>query len=413
MIIREISEEEYSKFIATYPFNSIYQTVEYAAVMKKQGYNYLFLGCFDSSLNIIGASLILIEKIKGYSYAYAPRGILIDYSNKDLLINFTKELKKFLNKIDVVAIKIAPIIVRNIMNSKGLIVGTNPKYDEIFENLKQAGFYHFGYNSGFESYKPRFEAMLDITNDYKILFKNIKKEYKTKIRSAEKQGIKIYRANANEIFLLYEETKNKYSRDIKYFEDSYKYFNEHDKMDFYYAKIDTKIYLQLIKKKYEEQERIVTDVNNIVLNNNNNSSSKLISRKIDADRQLSVYKKKLIEATNLLRDNSNGFVLSTVLVAKNRGEVFLYMDGFDEKYRNFSAKHLIIWKLIEKYSKLGYKRFNFGGITDPRIEKSNYSGLVQFKTNFNCSIIEYIGDLELVVNSLKYTLYRQIKKGTK
>jgi len=411
MIIREISEEEYSKFISTYPFSSIYQTVEYASVMKKQGYNYLFLGGFDGD-NIVAASLLLIERIKGYSYAYAPRGFLMDYNNKELVINFTKEVKKFLNKKDLVAVKLCPIIVKNIISPEGNVVGTNPKYEEAFNNLKEAGYYHFGYNTGFEAYKPRFESMLDISGDYRTLFKNIKKEYKTKIRTAEKQGIRIYRANSSELNLLYEETKNKYSRDIKYFEDSYKYFNEHDKMDFYYAKIDTKTYLQLVKKMYEKQENLVTEVNNSVINNKNNSN-KMISRKIDSDRQLAIYKKRLIEATNLLKDNPNGLVLSSVLIAKNRSEIFLYMDGFDARYKNFSAKHLIIWKIIEKYSKLGYKRFNFGGITDPRIDNPNFNGLVQFKTNFNCSTVEYMGDLELVVNGLKYTMYRQTKKGTK
>jgi peptidoglycan pentaglycine glycine transferase (the first glycine) len=92
MIIREISEVEYNTFVGTYPFSSIYQTVEYAAVMKKQGYNYLFLGAFIND-KIVAAALLLIQKIKGYNYAYIPRGFLIDYNNKELLINFTKEVK--------------------------------------------------------------------------------------------------------------------------------------------------------------------------------------------------------------------------------------------------------------------------------------------------------------------------------
>ena len=117
MEIREINEEEYRKFISTYQFNSIYQTVEYASTMKKQGYNYLFLGAYEN-YDIVGASLLLIEKIKGYNYAYAPRGFLIDYTNKELLTNFTREVKKFLAKKDIVAVKLSPIIVRNIIDSK-------------------------------------------------------------------------------------------------------------------------------------------------------------------------------------------------------------------------------------------------------------------------------------------------------
>lgn len=411
MEIREINEEEYSRFISTYQFNSIYQTVEYASTMKKQGYNYLFFGAFENG-TIVGASLLLIEKIKGYNYAYAPRGFLIDYTNKELLANFTREVKKFLSKKDVVAVKLAPIIVRNIIDSNKKVIGTNPQFDEIYKNLKNLGYYHFGFNSGFEAYKPRFEAMLDISKDYRLLFKNIKKEYKTKIRSAEKQGIKIFRANSNELNLLYEETKDKYPRDIEYFQDSYKYFNEHDKMDFYYAKLDTSHYLNLIQKKYREQEALCAEINHSVISNKNNSN-KLLSRKIDADRELSTYRARLIMATDMLKEYPNGIVLASVLIAKNRGEIFLYMDGMNPKYRNFSAKHLILWKVIEKYSKLGYKRFNLGGMPDPRIDNPKLNGLVMFKNNFGCSTIEYLGDLELVVNNIKYSMYRQAKKGFK
>ena len=177
MDIREISEEQYSNFINTFQFSSIYQTVEYASVMKKQNYDYLFLGAFKNG-SLISATLLLIEKIKGYNYAYAPRGFLIDYNNKELLTEFTREVKKFLNKKDIVAVKIAPLIIKNILDSKGKIIGKNPSFDETYNSLKNLGYYHFGFNRNFEAYKPRFEALLDISKDYRIIFKNIKKEYK-------------------------------------------------------------------------------------------------------------------------------------------------------------------------------------------------------------------------------------------
>ena len=182
-------------------------------------------------------------------------------------------------------------------------------------------------------------------------------------------------------------------------------------MDFYYAKLDTQLYLKIIQEEYKKLESLVAELNNEVLSKKENSN-KLLSRKIDADRQLSSYQSKLITATNILKDYPNGFISASVLVAKHKDEIYLYMDGYNPKFKNFSAKHLIIWKIIEKYSKLGYKRFNFGGVPDPSLD-GKYKGLVQFKTNFGCSIVEYIGDLELVTNSLKYSMYRNAKKSVK
>lgn len=411
MIINEISEDIFKNFVETYPFKSIYQTVEYAAIMKKQGYNYLFIGAYKDD-KIVAASLIIVEKIKNYNYGYAPRGFLIDYNNKDLLQEFTIEIKKYLNKKDIVAIKITPFIVKDVINPNKKVIGTNPNYTEAFENLKSLGYYHFGYNSFFESYLSRFEAMLDISIDYRLLFKNIKKEYRTKIRTAEKQGIKIYKANASDIGILYEEVKDCYPHDLSFYEDFYKYFNEKNKIEFFYAKLDTSYYLKIVQNIYNEQEKKVIEINKLLLGRKQNSN-KLLARKMDADRQVAIYKARLIEASNLLRDYKDGIILSSVLIVKNGMEIYIYIDGYNRKYKSFSSKHLIIWKIIEKYSKLGYKRLNFGGVTDPRIKGTEYDGLVQFKTNFNCSTVEYIGDLELVVNGLKYTLYRQSKKGSK
>ena len=46
----------------------------------------------------------------------------------------------------------------NIRDRKGNIVNQNPEIDAVFNNLKEAGFNHCGYNLLFESVKPRFEA---------------------------------------------------------------------------------------------------------------------------------------------------------------------------------------------------------------------------------------------------------------
>ncbi len=405
MTIKELSDFEFREFTEKYPFSSIYQTCENGKIMQNEGYGVMYIGGIEHG-EIVAASLILVKKIKNYNYAYAPRGFLIDYTNKQLLSDFTKELKKYLGKKAIVAVKLSPIIVRNMYNCNGQLVGTNPRFDEIFNNLKSLGYHHYGFNSFFEAMKPRFEAMVDISQNYQTLFKNIKREFKTKIRTAEERGIRIFRADQNEIGYIYDHVKNKYSKNIDFIENSYKYFNESSKIEYYYAKLDSEIYLKTMKAKYEEQDQYVAYLNSIVLENKS-SSQKLISKKMDADNTLAVYKKQLIEATNIIKDYPTGLVLATIMVVKHRSEVTLYLDGYDKRYKYFNAKHLILWKVLEKYSSLGFKRFNLGGVTDIRIANEKYDGLNTFKTNFNASIFEYIGDLELVTNGPKYFMYRQ------
>lgn len=409
MRVEEISIETFTEFVNNYNYSSVLQTNEYGLVMKNQGFNPIYIGIYNND-NLVGVSLILINKERGYKYGYAPRGFLMDYTNKDLLINFTKELKKFLNKKDVIAIKICPPIIREILDDAGTAIGVNPKFNLCFENLKEAGYHHYGFNSLFEAYKPRFEALIDLTLNEEELFSNIKKNYRTKINGAIKEGIKVYRANSSEIDLIYQQTKNKYPRDLKYFQDSYNIFTENKKMEYYYAKLDTDTYLKYIKKGYEKAESLVNELNKELLATEKDKNEKLLSKKMDADYKLSIFSKYLVEANALASKYQNGLVLASMLIAKNGPEIYLYMDGFDTQHKRFNGKHLLMWKIMEKYSKLGYKRFNLGGITDIRVDNKKYHGLNEFKLNFNSSVVEYIGDFELVVNQAKYFLFRQRNK---
>ena len=142
---------------------------------------------------------------------------------------------------------------------------------------------------------------------------------------------------------------------------------------------------------------------------------KNINLKITADKRYNELKLQLIEATNLLKNNPDGIITSSALVVKNKDEVYLLMDGYDNKFKSLNSKHLLLWKLIENYSIQNYKKFNLGGITNPFEKNNKYEGLNTFKLGFNSKVYEYIGDLELVCNNTKYFLIKNsfLKKALK
>ena len=408
MQIKQLTNEEFNIFKNSFKDSSIYQTVEYGFVMNHQGFDSVILGLVDNEEHIIGASLILIKKNKNTKYAYAPRGFLIDYTNYNLLEIFTNLLKKYLSKLGIVALRINPLIVKSIYDKKHNILSNNDYYNTIYNNLLNLGYKHLGYNSYFEGLKPRFEAIIDIDKPYYLLFNDLNKEFRTKIRSASKNGIKIY--NGDNLEYLYLQTKKKYPRDLDYFKDCYKYFSKNNNIDFYYTKLDTKEYLKIKNKQLIEQEKIVNYYNEIVTKNLKN-----INLKITADKRYNELKLQLIEATNLLKNNPDGIITSSALVVKNKDEVYLLMDGYDNKFKSLNSKHLLLWKLIENYSIQNYKKFNLGGITNPFEKNNKYEGLNTFKLGFNSKVYEYIGDLELICNNTKYFLIKNsfLKKALK
>ena len=405
MEIKQLTNEEFKTFTKSFNYSSVFQTTNYAFTMNEEGFDSIFLGLLEGK-KIVAVSLIMIRKINGFKYAYAPRGYLIDYNNLDLVTEFTNQIKKYLGKKDIVAIKISPLLIKNIYNSENKVVGQNMSYDMIFNHLKKLKYYHLGYNNNFEALKPRFEAAINLNLPYTHLFANIKKNFRTKIRKAERDGIKVYHGNESHLDYLYEHTKKKYPRDLSYFKDLYKFFGKENLIDFYYSKLDTTEYLKITQKLYSDYQRLSNNLNNELIRNGGNNE-KVMNEKIAVDRTFEKYKFQLAEATNYLREFPNGIILSSALVVKWKDEVYLIIDGYDHKYKKFNGKHLLLWKLISRYSKLGFKTLNLGGVANVTKPSKKYDGLNEFKLNFNSQIIEYAGDFELITNSPLYFMYQK------
>ena len=409
MYIKELTNDEFNRFTDSFNYFSIYQTLEYGLLMNTQNYSSIFIGLIDESNKIVGASLVLIEKIGIFKYAYAPKGFLIDYNNKELVENFTKLIKEYFNKKKIMAIKINPMIIKSSYDYRTNTANINPNFEEQLEFLKSLGYYHLGYNNLFESFKPRYDAIIDLNKPITTLFGNMNKNFKNKIKSADKNGVRIIRGNESELDYLYNQVKNKYPRDKKYFENVLYYFKKRNMIDYYYAKLDTNQYLINVQKRYQKQMETCNKLNGKLFKNAGKNNNKLIDNKIYEENKLNELKNELIFATKLLKENPEGILLASMLIAKYKDEVYILIDGYNRDFKKINAKHLMTWKLIEKYSKEKYKRFNLGGMTNPNIKNEKYKGLNEFKLSFNARCVEYVGDLELITNSTLYNLYRNSK----
>lgn len=405
MQIKELTNEEFQTFTDNYPISSVFQTPEYAMVMNKQNYDTFYLGMVDDYGNIVAASLILVELLGKFQYAYAPRGYLLDYQNEELVKDFTKQIKKFLSSKNIMAIKICPMIVRSIARKEGKEKTAIEAYEKTYHMLKKMNYYHLGYNHFFEAFKPRFEAVIDLDPNVSQMFQKIRKEFRTKIRMSDRNGVRIYRGASENLSFFYQMTKEKYARDQKYFQEVLDQYGKRNMVDIYFALLDTKHFLVNAQKALQKQSIATNKITEIIFKNRGKASNRLIARKIVEDNKLQEKKRELVYATNLLNRHPEGIILACSMVVKQRGEAYLLMDGYDQKYKRLNAKHLLIWKLMEKYASEGYKVFNLGGIADPS-NPGNYKGLNDFRLGFGAVAKEYIGDLEYVTSKPLYMMYR-------
>ena len=95
------------------------------------------------------------------------------------------------------------------------------------------------------------------------------------------------------------------------------------------------------------------------------------------------------------------------MVIKYDNAAFLFTEGIDEEYGYLNAATLIKWKLIEDYNLQGMKYVNLNGVVGDFENQNEYSGLNESKLGFNTIVTEYVGEFDIVTNSLMYNLYQK------
>lgn len=408
MKIITLTEEKFTEFADNHKCKSFYQTVNYAKVMKAEGYDYHLLGFINNSNELIGATMILFKKIfLNYKMAYAPFGFLIDYSNSDLVQELTNKLKKLLIKQKFIYLKINPKIHCSERDKRGNIISYNPEVNDILEILQKNDYIHYGFNSFFENQKPRWNAIVRLIASNENLYKNLNKQTRNKISKANRCGIEIIEGNEDDLNTLYEFIKRKHNRSLKYYKNILKEYKENAKI--YLAKINTEMYI-IKQKEAFEKEQIINDQYNEQLqelSRRGKDITTIINKKMESDKRLSNYQSNLAKASAFFSKYPNGIIIGGLLAIQYQNGMNLIIEGFDKKYSDFNPNYLLKWELIKKFNQEGLSYFNLNGIVGEFKEPNKYSGLNEMKLGYNASAIEYIGEFDLIINKTVYNIYKK------
>lgn len=400
MQVIRLTYEQYDYYAKIHSKRSYYHTTDYIKLFDSN--NIIYVGLVDDNNNLYASSALVIYDLKmGYKYAYAPRGFLIDYDNRDLLREFTTSLKLFLKKENIVFVKLDPIIYYHVYDRVGNLISSD---NEVMSYLTSLDYVHLGFNENFEANKSRYEVILHADN-IESAYKNISRNAKRSIKDSSMMGISIHKGDISNIELFYNLVKKKTNKSIAY----YKKVLSNPNASLYFAKIDGRIYMDNYRYLMDREFKINTDVNSRIQSNKFKNSNKLISKKIDSDRKLEIYNKHIITSTKIYKDYPNGLVIGTCLIVRNDRELWFLIDGYEEKLRNIYSSYLLKWEVIKKYIEDGVHTFNFGEISG-NISKDNnkYYGIYFSKTSFGGNIYEYPGEFDLVVNKGIYNLFYNV-----
>ncbi len=406
-----LNQQQFNKYASSHRYRSYYQTSAYGLSMLKLGYNVHYFGIVDGTNSLIGATMILYKEVfMNNKIAYAPRGILFDYSDSKKVKELAECLRNLLGKQGFMLLRMDPYIPISIHSNDGNLINMNNQESIILENLATAKFEYKGKNLYFENEKPRWEALVLLNKNEEVLFESFDKRTRNKIRRAKNIGIEVYNDTTKDIKDLYEFVGKKDKKPIKYYEALVKNFGEN--IDVYYAKINTETFIINSRKMYENEllnnEQLAERIQQYAPNDRERQNT--LNKKMESDKLVSSYKNNMLLATELLKNHPEGILIGGALVIKYDNAAYIVTDGYNEKFSSLNASYLIKWQMISDYNQQGLKYLNMNAVVGEFEKKNQYSGLNEMKLGFNTIVTEYIGEFDLVLNNFTYNLFKSFNK---
>lgn len=407
-----LNQQQFNKYAGSHRYRSYYQTSAYGLSMLKLGYNVHYFGIVDGTNSLIGATMILYKEVfMNNKIAYAPRGILFDYSDSKKVKELAECLRNLLGKQGFMLLRMDPYIPISIHSNDGNLINMNNQESIILENLATAKFEYKGKNLYFENEKPRWEALVLLNKNEEVLFESFDKRTRNKIRRAKNIGIEVYNDTTKDIKDLYEFVGKKDKKPIKYYEALVKNFGEN--IDVYYAKINTETFIINSRKMYENEllnnEQLAERIQQYAPNDRERQNT--LNKKMESDKLVSSYKNNMLLATELLKNHPEGILIGGALVIKYDNAAYIVSDGYNEKFSSLNASYLIKWQMISDYNRQGLKYLNMNAVVGEFEKKNQYSGLNEMKLGFNTIVTEYIGEFDLILNNFTYNLFKSFNKG--
>lgn len=394
MKIITLTEIQFKNYSRLHSNRNYLQSIEYAKMQETYGFTTSFLALVDDNNNITAATLILSKKaFSKFSYGIAPGGLLVDYTNYELLKNFTNLLREYLMNQDYIYLQVEPRCIINSSNKKEQIIYSS---SSIISNLEKLEFHPVNNNDN-----NKYAVYLNTTsiND---LYKNFNRTAKRTIQDCNDMGLSVYKGNESNMELFYNMIKKKTNHPIDYYYNLNNFFNNsNNQFEIYFTKLEPKIYLSnataLLDKEQKNNEKLNKKMKNVKITNG------LLNKKISSDKRVQKYNNKLKEAISLFDKYPEGIIISTCAIIKTNKEITFLIDGYEEELRNIRASVLLRYEIIKEYVKLGYTNFNLGFLPKDK-NNINFKHIYNVRMNFGANFVEFPDAFHIIINKFMYNM---------
>lgn len=394
-----ISAQEHDDFVKQSSQTNLLQSASWAKV--KDNWDNERIGFYKNNQLVASASILIKPLPLSMTMLYIPRGPIMDYQDQELLHFVLTSLKKFAKTKKALFIKFDPSLFL-VQNQSGEERQDNPKTLDLINNLQKAGAIWLGRTELLdETIQPRFQA-----NIYKDNFSEelLSKSTRQAIRTARNKGIQVQFGGSellDDFSALMKKTENRKSIHLRgqdYYQKLLDTYPEQSYITLASINLNERLEnLQVQKSKAEKEASKFTE--------------KTKPGKIENNKQ---EQKRLQEEMNFLAEKMTQGVttvpLSGTLVLEYGATSENIYAGMDEEYRRYQPALLTWYETAKHAFDRGANWQNMGGV-----ENDLDGGLYHFKSKFNPTIEEFVGEFNLPTNplyhlsNLAYTLRKKFR----
>ena len=394
--IKDLKENEYRDFWRQTPNNHFMQSYEWGQVQKKSRDQIpCYIGLKDKN-KLVATALLLKKKTPlNMCYFYVPRGFTLDYSNKEVVEEFTKHLKEYLKEENAIYLKIDPPLMYQEIDEEANQIKDGLNNYDVYEEFIKLGYKHQGFNKLYERNQPRytFRTYFNKYNSFEEVEKTFSKSFSKPLKRSYDYDLEIY--EADEVKTFYELIKIISKRD-GFNPYSYEYYNNvftELKKDNLVKVFNAKINPAKLIKKFEEQ----------------------IKNEHKEDRKKRI--EKDIEFLKTLPNQDEYTCASLICTYSSSGAWSLYIGNDEAAAYTGTVNRLYYEFMKDAYdNKYDYADL-FGVVGDPHTKFKNLAGIYEYKRKMGGDYIEFIGEFDLINKPFWYKIlpillkiYRKIKK---
>ena len=401
----EITEKEYRKFWENHPLKTFLSAPEIGKLRKSNGWSVYFVGVKDSNKVIAAAMLVSHIRHFGKYEFYAPRGVLVDYEDKELLNYFLNNIKIFVKKNHGYIFRMDPYVIYRERDIDGNIVENGENHSTVVSHLESLGFKRVSI-SNMEQVGWMFSLPLEGKSCEQIL-KEMRPNTRNTIRKTEKIGITVKELGYNELdrfqnIMIETGERKKFSiRNVDYYQKMYELFHDKGEIKYYVTELDLVKY----QKKLEEDKKLAEDKLSKLSDAKYNEGQKK-----NLENEITSYEKRIKEAEDIrIAKNTDVITLSGSMFMIIQPEIIYLSSGNYEEFMKFNSQYLLQWMMIQYGIEHGFKKHNFYGIPANINKHPKDYGIYEFKRGFNGVVEELIGEFEIPI-TWHYYLMKLIHK---